>query len=200
MKWSLQWWTQFIQLRKETWKNSSRESSTGFEPVTSRDLYDALRPVSNAVPIICHVKQFGTAFETAQTNWVTKQGARQLWARTIGFNLHCQTHKPCPAFSAIFMPAFEVLFKVSCLSESLSTLLTRERFVTTVCTAVHGKAARTQERFTAQAAEILLLACPLLGTLFFVVNKPNNQDTSKRFRPLLTFKVSSNLSNVAVYG
>ena len=83
--------------------------------------------------------------------------------------------KPCPSFSAIFMPTFEMLFKVSRLGESLSALFTGKRFVSSVCATVHSKTTGTQERFTAQAAEILLFATFLLGTLFFVVNKPNDQ-------------------------
>ena len=54
--WSSQLWTQFMQLRKEAWKNF--RTSTGFEPVTSRYRCDAL------------------------TNWAMKPltlGAGQLW-------------------------------------------------------------------------------------------------------------------------
>lgn len=74
------------------------------------------------------------------------------------------------------MPAFEMLFKVSRLSESLPTLLTRIRFNAAVCTTVHSQAARTQEGFPAQAAEKLLLTHFLFGTLFFVVDKSNNHN------------------------
>ena len=89
------------------------------------------------------------------------------------------------------MPAFEVLFKVSRLSESLSALLTRIRFVAGVRAAVHGEATRTQERFTAQAAEKLLLADFLLWTLFFVVDKPDKYNNRQHIRVKLWVRVAA---------
>jgi len=75
------------------------------------------------------------------------------------------------------MPAFDMFLKVSRLSKRLSTLFTRVRFITTVCATVHGQAAGTKERFTAQTAEKLLLTRFLLGALLFIVNKPDEKTT-----------------------
>ena len=66
--WSSQLWTQFLQLRRETWKF---RTSTGFEPVTSLYRCDAL------------------------TNWAMKPltlGAGHLWANSKNCVHNCEDH------------------------------------------------------------------------------------------------------------
>ena len=83
------------------------------------------------------------------------------------------------------MPASEVFFEVSRLSERLPALFTRVRLVTAVGSAVHGQAAGTQERFAAQTAEKLLLAKFLFGPLLFIVDKPDNKTQMKSYNRVL---------------
>lgn len=70
------------------------------------------------------------------------------------------------------MPAFSVFLQVSSLSKRLSALLARERFIATVCSAVHCQATGAQECFATQTTEVFLFSDLLLWSLFLLVNKP----------------------------
>ena len=76
------------------------------------------------------------------------------------------------------MPAFSVFLQVPSLSKRLSAYLARERFIATVCSAVHCQATGAQERFATQTTEVFLFSDLLLRSLFLLVNKPKKDIVS----------------------
>lgn len=149
------------------WLSSWREV---FKPITRCNCPDYLR----------HSMTNLSKWSVKNRHWFLRLIKKEHFEFTSSESSH-SSHIPWSSFSTIFVPAFEVLFKVSRLSESLSAMLTWIRFVAGVSAAVHGETAWTQESFATQATEKLLLAHSLLGTLFFVVDKPNKSTSTDNF-------------------